>query len=157
MWKDRQLVPFLQPVSFRETERSRVHLRWRVLTRRQAPVCISSIFQLKTSKSSRLMFTAFYERPITSRYLCPSPSASSIAAIVRWKQMDVSISNSHLGAFQKRSRTIQKSLNQTRNLAAAAQLLNITLALGKLFMPLQGEIQSSMTSEDTLQVSVNTP
>lgn len=97
-----------------------------------------------------------YERPITSRYLCPSPSALSII-IIRWKQMDVSISNSHLCAFQKRSHIIQKSLNQTRNLAAEAQLLNITLALGKLFMPLQGEIQSRTTSEDTLQVSVNSP
>lgn len=64
--------------------------------------------------------------------------------------MDFSISNSHLYFFQKCGHTIQKTLNQTSNLAAAPQLLNITLARGKLFMPLQGEIQSGMTSEDKL-------
>lgn len=42
-----------------------------------------------------------YDQPITSRYLCLSPLALSIT-IIRWKQMDVPISNSHLCAFQKR-------------------------------------------------------
>lgn len=110
--------------------------------------------QLKTNKSSYLMFMAFMSnllhQDIYARLhqLWASPS---------WKQMDASIGNSHHCAFQKCSYTIQKSLNQTRTLAAAAQLLNITVARGKLFMPSQGEIQSSLTSEDTLQVSVNTP
>lgn len=79
--------------------------------------------QLKTNKSSYLMFTAFMSDPLHQdiyarlHQLWASPSSDGS----KWMFQSVI----HTSApSKKRSHTIQKSLNQTRNLAAAAQLLN---------------------------------
>lgn len=64
------------------------------------------------------------EQHIKSGYLCASPLALSIT-IIRWMLLSVI----HTSVPSKNcSHFIQKSLNQTRNLAAESRLLNITFA-----------------------------
>lgn len=87
------------------------------------------------------IFMLFMSNPLQSiQDIYEFPHKLWASTFIWWKQTDASVNNSHLYTFQKHSHTIQKSLNQARNLATATELLNLTLAWGKPFMSLQGEI-----------------